>query len=82
MSSLSNSDRPFMRTDRENPLEVRLRRNYPIKSKKTPSIREVREVKEVRDDRPACFVILFSWELKVGPPDVNAGGLEDAIKSA
>ena len=36
------------------------RRNYPIKAKKSPSIREVKEVREVRDDRPACFVILLS----------------------
>ncbi len=48
-------DYPERRTG--TPPEVRLRRSYPIKAKKTLPIREIREVREVRDDRPACSLI-------------------------
>ena len=41
------------------PPEVRLRRNYPIKAKKSLSIREVKEVREVCDDMPPCFLIIL-----------------------
>ncbi len=51
---------------KEKPRQVvtgfRLRRAYPVKSKKSPSIQEVREVREVRDDRPACHLIQLSQD--------------------
>ena len=42
---------------------VRLRRNYPIKAKKSSSIREVREV---RDDKATCYLIQLSQDKKSG----------------
>ena len=77
LSGLLSSAPPFIPTDRVNPVPTRdegqevvsgfrLRRNYPIKTKKTPSIREVKEVREVRDDKPACFLIQLSQDKESG----------------
>ncbi len=62
--SASSKQRPA-RLTHGHPPEVDLRWNYPIKPKKTLSIREVqevREVREVRDDRPACSLIQLSQD--------------------
>ncbi len=59
--SASSKQRPA-RLTHGHPPEVDLRWNYPIKPKKTLSIREVKEVREVRDDRPAYPLIQLSQD--------------------
>ena len=72
--------RPF---EKDKPQEVvsgfRLRRSYPIKRKKSTSIREVKEVREMRDDRPPCPLIQLSQDKEsrsgATPTTLNLGSL-------
>ena len=67
INPLRTHEPPFIPTDRDEPCPyseapnvVRLRSALGgIKSKKTPSIREVKEVREVRDDMAPCFLIIL-----------------------